>query len=92
MKGNTPMSVLIAPTAPPESPANPPGPPKLSPGALRRAQAETLRTPRFGYSIPARLLFWMVDVIYGHQRTLRKFIVLEIVARGEKKDEAPLEA
>ena len=82
MKGNTPMPVLIAPTARPESPANPPGPPKLSPDALRRVQAETLRTPRFDYSIPARLLFWMVDVIYGRQRTLRKFIVLEIVARG----------
>jgi hypothetical protein len=65
----------------PTSPANPPGPPKLSSDGLRRAQAETLRAPRFRYSIPARLLFWMVDVIYGHQRTLRKFIVLEIVAR-----------
>ncbi|HJY99242.1 MAG TPA: hypothetical protein VJ305_00880, partial [Streptosporangiaceae bacterium] len=75
------MPVLIAPAARPGSPANPPGPPKLSPDALRRAQAETLRAPRFRYSVPARLLFWMVDVIYGRQRTLRKFIVLEIVAR-----------
>jgi hypothetical protein len=75
------MSVLTGPATRPASPANPPGPPKLSPDALRRAQAETLRAPRFRYSIPARLLFWMVDVIYGRQRTLRKFIVLEIVAR-----------
>jgi alpha-tubulin suppressor-like RCC1 family protein len=75
------MSVLTAPTARPDSPASPPGPPKLSGADLRRAQAETLRTPRFRYSTPARLLFWIVDVIYGRQRTLRKFIVLEIVAR-----------
>ena len=75
------MSVLTAPAARPDSPASPPGPPKLSGAALRRAQAETLRTPRFRYSIPARLLFCIVDLIYGRQRTLRKFIVLEIVAR-----------
>ena len=81
LKGNTPMSVLTTPAARPGSPASPPGPPKLSGAALRQAQAETLRTPRFRYSIPARLLFWIVDVIYGRQRTLPKFIVLEIVAR-----------
>ena len=75
------MSVLTAPTARPDTPTSPSGPPKLSGTDLRRAQAETLRTPRFRYSIPARLLFWIVDVIYGRQRTLRKFIVLEIVAR-----------
>jgi hypothetical protein len=38
-----------------------------------RAQPETLRTPRFRYSIPARLPFWIVDVIYGRQRARRKF-------------------
>ena len=75
------MSILTAPTARPGSPASPPGPAKLSGARLRRAQAETLRTPRFDYSIPARLLFRMVDVIYGRPRTLRKFVVLEIVAR-----------
>ena len=75
------MSVRTAPSARPGSPARPPGPPKLSATDLRRAQAETLRTPRFDYSIPARLLFWLVDVIYGRERSLRKFIVLEIVAR-----------
>jgi ubiquinol oxidase len=75
------MSVLTAPAARPGTPASPSGPPKLSGTDLRRAQAETLRTPRFRYSVPARLLFRIVDVIYGRQRTLRKFIVLEIVAR-----------
>ena len=75
------MSVLTTPATRPDSPARPPGPPKLSAAGLHRAQAETLRTPQFRYSIPARLLFWMVDLVYGRQRTLRKFIVLEIVAR-----------
>jgi DNA-binding NarL/FixJ family response regulator len=49
------MSLLTAPTARPDTPARPPGPPKLSGADLRRAQAETLRTPRFRYSIPAIL-------------------------------------
>ena len=75
------MSVLTAPVARPGSPARPPGPPKLSAAELRMAQAQTLRAPRFDYSIPAKLLFWMVDVIYGRPRSLRKFVVLEIVAR-----------
>lgn len=75
------MSVLTAPAARPDSPACPLGPPKLPAAELRRAQSETLRTPRFDYSFPARLLFWMVDLIYGRQRSLRKFVVLEIVAR-----------
>jgi ubiquinol oxidase len=75
------MSVLTAPVARPGSPARPAGPPKLSAADLRRAQAQTLRAPRFDYSLPARLLFRMVDVIYGRPRSLRKFIVLEIVAR-----------
>ena len=75
------MSVLTTPLARPGSPARPRGPPKLSAADLRRAQAETLRTPRFDCSLPARLLFWLVDVIYGRQRSLRKFVVLEIVAR-----------
>jgi hypothetical protein len=75
------MSVLTAPAARPDWPASPAGPPKLSGAALRRAQAETLRAPRFRCSAPARLLFLVVDLMYGRRRTLRKFIVLEIVAR-----------
>ena len=34
-----------------------------------------------GCRAPARLLFVIVDLMYGRRRTLRKFIVLEIVAR-----------
>jgi ubiquinol oxidase len=57
------------------------GPPKLSADDLRAAQAQTLRAPRFRYSIPARLLFFVTDLIYGRQGSVLKFKVLEIVAR-----------
>jgi ubiquinol oxidase len=57
------------------------GPPKLPAGELRAAQAHTLRAPRFRYSIPARLLFFVTDLVYGKQGSVLKFKVLEIVAR-----------
>ena len=52
LEGNIPMSVLTAPAARPDSPASPPGPPKLPAAELRRAQSETLRTPRFRVQPP----------------------------------------
>jgi ubiquinol oxidase len=48
---------------------------------LRLAQEETQRTPRRGYGVPARVLFFLLDTIYGKARTLSKFKVLELVAR-----------
>jgi ubiquinol oxidase len=57
------------------------GPPKLSAEELRAAQAQTLRAPRFRYSIPARLLFFVTDLVYGRQGSVLKFKVLEVVAR-----------
>ena len=63
------------------SPSAVAGPPKLSAGQLRAAQAQTLRTPRVRYSIPARVLFFATDLIYGKQGSVLKFKVLEIVAR-----------
>jgi Alternative oxidase len=57
------------------------GPPKLSAEELHAAQAQTLRAPRFRYSIPARLLFFVTDMIYGKRGSVLKFKVLEIVAR-----------
>jgi hypothetical protein len=53
----------------------------LSPIELREEQATTLTTPRRRYGLPARALFKTMDVIYGRERTLEKFKVLEIVAR-----------
>ena len=58
-----------------------PAPPRLSHDELLVAQAETLRSPKRDYAIPARILFVTMDAVYGKQRTLSKFKVLELVAR-----------
>jgi ubiquinol oxidase len=56
-------------------------PPHLDHEALARAQQETLATPRRPYGLPARVLFTLLDMLYGRKRTLSKFKVLELVAR-----------
>lgn len=56
-------------------------PPKLDHEALLVAQTETMASPRLRYGVPARLLFTLLDVVYGKRRTLSKFKVLELVAR-----------
>ena len=55
--------------------------PKLSPSQLRAEQQRTLDAPRRRYSLAARGLFLVMDLLYGRKRTMRKFRVLEIVAR-----------
>lgn len=75
------MSTVTYVTEAAASPGAAAGPPKLPVEQLRFAQAQTLRTPRFRYSIPARLLFFVTDLIYGKQGSVLKFKVLEIVAR-----------
>jgi ubiquinol oxidase len=57
------------------------GPPKLAPGQLLQAQRDTLAQPKRKYGVAARLLFALMDLLYGRSRTLAKFKVLEIVAR-----------
>jgi len=54
---------------------------RLDPAALRREQASTLAAPRMRYGLLARVLFVGMDLVYGHQRTLSKFKVLELIAR-----------
>src|SRR5437879_13186654 len=49
--------------------------------ALVIAQDETARSPRRRYGMAARVLFGLLDAIYGRPRTLSKFKVLELVAR-----------
>ncbi|HLH45531.1 MAG TPA: alternative oxidase [Acidimicrobiales bacterium] len=49
--------------------------------ALVAAQRETLATPRRRYGLGARVLFGLLDAVYGKPRTLSKFKVLELVAR-----------
>ena len=58
-----------------------PGPEKLSRHRLRREQEVTLSTPRRRYGLAARVLFSLLDLLYGKRRTLSKFKVLEVVAR-----------
>jgi ubiquinol oxidase len=62
----------------PEAPA---GPPKLGPAQLRAAQAQTLDAPRMRYGILARALFKATDLVYGRERNLVKFVMLEYIAR-----------
>jgi hypothetical protein len=56
-------------------------PPKLSPHDLRLEQERTLASERRPYGAPARLLFGLMDQVYGPERSLSKFKVLEVVAR-----------
>jgi len=53
----------------------------LSHEDLVRAHGETLTAPRRHYEPGALLLFALLDAVYGKQRTLSKFKVLELVAR-----------
>ena len=48
---------------------------------LLASQAKTLAAPRRKYGIGARILFALLDAVYGKARTLSKFKVLELVAR-----------
>lgn len=48
---------------------------------LVKEQQETLSSSRRRYSLSAKVLFTIMDTIYGKARTLEKFRVLELVAR-----------
>jgi ubiquinol oxidase len=48
---------------------------------LAAEQARTLSEPRRRYGLLARLLFSGMDLVYGRERTLSKFTVLEVIAR-----------
>ena len=54
---------------------------RLDHDRLVEEQEVTLRTPRRRASLSARALFWLMDALYGDERTLEKFRVLELVAR-----------
>jgi len=56
-------------------------PPHLDHEALVQAQRDTLNASRRPYGLDARVLFRLLDVLYGRKRTLSKFKVLELVAR-----------
>lgn len=63
------------------SAAVPGRPPRLTHAELGRAQTQTLDAPRRRYGVAARVLFVLLDVLYGKSRSLSKFRVLELVAR-----------
>jgi ubiquinol oxidase len=54
---------------------------QLSHEELAKIHEETLASPRRSYGLGARVLFALLDAIYGKGRTLSKFKVLELVAR-----------
>ena len=49
--------------------------------ALVTVQRQSAAAPRRRYSLSARALFAVMDLLYGKERTLPKFRVLELVAR-----------
>jgi ubiquinol oxidase len=53
----------------------------LSSEQLRAEQLTTLATARRSYSLSAKLLFGLLDLVYGKGRNLEKFRVLELAAR-----------
>ena len=54
---------------------------QLDHDALVAAQEATLASPPRRHSLNARVLFWLIDRLYGSSRSLEKFRVLELVAR-----------
>lgn len=54
---------------------------RLEPAQLRAEQDATLASPRRRASLSAKGLFAVMDLLYGKERTLPKFRVLELVAR-----------
>jgi ubiquinol oxidase len=72
-----------APSATPSPAAapSPAGPARLTAAQLRLEHERTLSTPRRRYGLPARALFAIMDHLYGTDRSLSKFKVLEVVAR-----------
>ena len=48
---------------------------------LKAEQEKTLATPRLPANFFLRLMFVTFDLVYGAQRTIPKFVVLEILAR-----------
>ena len=74
-KPDGPISELVA-QRPPFGPIE-----RLDHDRLVAEQQASLASPRRRYSVSARILFWLMDALYGKDRTLEKFRILELVAR-----------
>lgn len=57
------------------------GPPTLSAAHLRFEQGRTLAAPHERQRLPLRMMFGSIDVLYGRQPSLEKFLVLEHLAQ-----------
>jgi hypothetical protein len=55
--------------------------PRLDPEQLKLEQAKTLSAPLIRYGFLAKILFLVMDVLYGRGRSFSKFKVLEVIAR-----------
>ncbi len=55
--------------------------PMLTSEQLRKEQLNTLAAPPITYGILAKLLFVVIDLLYGRRRTWNKFKILELIAR-----------
>lgn len=53
----------------------------LSSEQLRQEQSRTLAEPERAYGLLARMLFGIMDLLYGRARSWSKFKVLEVIAR-----------
>lgn len=54
---------------------------RLSHKELEEVQQRELTSPRRNYALPSKILFSTMDKVYGPERYLEKFRVLEVVAR-----------
>jgi hypothetical protein len=54
---------------------------RLDHDGLVANQQEQLDSPRRNYSVSAKALFKVMDLVYGEARTLEKFRIIELVAR-----------
>lgn len=48
---------------------------------LKAEQQQTLDRPRMHSNLILRMMYWGMDVVYGKERTLQKFKVIELLAR-----------
>jgi ubiquinol oxidase len=74
-EGEGPVSAAVG-QRPPFGPME-----RLDHDRLVAEQRETMQAPRRNYSLSARALFVVMDLLYGKERSLEKFRVLELVAR-----------
>ncbi len=58
-----------------------PGVERLNAKRLNEEQQKTLVTPRMRYGFLARILFLIMDVMYGRKKSISKSKVLELIAR-----------